>query len=80
MLNYIGPNNGERITLYINGTEVDSATTKDGGPFSAGDGRIVVGRFLTDYDGYYTSLEVDELIFFNSAIVLDDIVALATAI
>ena len=66
--------------MFINGTEVANDTTKAGGPYSAGDGRIVVGRIFTDHDYYYTSLEVDELIFFNSALVLDEIVALATAI
>ena len=28
VLNYIGPNNGEGINIYCNGTEVDSDTTK----------------------------------------------------
>ena len=42
-----------------------SDTTKSGGPYSAGDGRIVVGRCYTDDNGEYASVQVDELIFFN---------------
>ena len=68
MLNYIGPSDGEGIIVYINGTEVASVTTKFGLLFSAGDGRIVVGRRFTDLDGGYASVEVDELIYFNAAL------------
>ena len=77
-MNYIGPNDGEVFHMFIDGTEVANDTTKGSATRSAGDSRIVVGRILTDVDDHYNSLEVDELIFFNSALVLDDIVVLAT--
>ena len=68
MLNYIGPDNGEGIKIYKDGIEVASDTTKVATPRSARDGRIVVGRYYTNYDGYYASVQVDELIYFNSVL------------
>ena len=79
VLNYIGPYNGERITLHINGEEVKSDTTKYGGSYSAGDGRIVVGREYTDKDDRYSSVQIDELVFFNHHLSSAEIAALVTA-
>ena len=50
VLNYIGPNNGEGIMIFINGLLVKSDTTRAGGSYQAEDGRIVVGRYNTDMD------------------------------
>ena len=75
-LNYLGPNIGEGIKIFYDGTEVASDTTKDGGSFPAGDGRIVVGRFFTDTDEKYTSMQVDELLLFNQALSATDIALL----
>ena len=50
-----------------------SDTTKNVQSRSAGDGRIVVGRYFTDMDQWYSSVEVDELVFFNRALTVDDI-------
>ena len=68
VLNYLGPHDGQGIRIYYNGTEVARDTTKATRSFSAGDGRIVVGRFNTDRDNNYASLQVDELIFFNQKV------------
>ena len=68
VLNYIGPSNGEGIRIFYNGAQVASDTSNDGGSHSAGDGRIVVGRYNTGEDGNYASVEVDELIFFNRSL------------
>ena len=67
MLNYIGPNIGEGIRVYINGTEEDSDTTKSSESRSPGDGRVVLGRYI-DSNVYYASVDVDELLFFNEAL------------
>ena len=81
VLNYIGPNDesDEAVTMFFNGTEEDSDTTKDGLPYSPGDGRIVLGRLYTDSDNGYSSVQVDELTFFNRTLTLDEIAALANA-
>ena len=68
VLNYIGPDNGQGIGIYYNGAEVASDTTKTSGSYSAGYGRIVVGRRYTNEDRLYTSVQVDELVFFNVAL------------
>ena len=68
VLNYLGPNNGQGIRMFINGAEVASSTTKTSSSKSAGDGRIVIGRWYTDRDQNYASVQVDELIFFDEAL------------
>ena len=73
MLRYIGPNNGQGIRMLINGEQVDSDKSKYLESFTAGDGRIVVGRRFTDRDQAYASVPVDELIFFNSALTWNEI-------
>ena len=73
VFNYIGPNNGQGIRVYIDGTEVDSNTTKDAHLGSVGDGRIIVGRRYTDSNEKYGSVHLDELIYFNAALTSDDV-------
>ena len=68
VLNYIGADNGEGIKMFIDGSKVTSDTTKTAHSSLAGDGMIVVGRIYTDKDQSYTSVQVDELIFFNRAL------------
>ena len=73
VLNYIGPNNGQGIRIYEDGAEVASDTTKGEGVYPAGDSRIVVGRYYTDRDEYYLSVEVDDPIYFNAALASDEV-------
>ena len=80
VLNYIGPNDGEGIRVYYDGIEVASYTTSGSGLNLSGVGRIVVGREYTDVNFYYTTLHLDELIFFNRSLTSDEITALATAV
>ena len=67
-LNYIGPENGQGIRIYLDGTEVGSRTTKTVLARVAGDGRIVVGRRFTNQDMDYANVQVDELNFFNQSL------------
>ena len=73
MLNYIGPNDGEGIRMFIDGAEVRSSTTGSGRSASVGEGRIVVGRYYPDRDEHYASVQVDELIYFNAALTNEDV-------
>ena len=67
--------------MYVNGVEVDSDTIGFGKSYSrSGDGRIVVGRAHTDQDKLYASVLVDELLFFNQALINDDINKLYTSV
>ena len=65
MLNFSGPNGGEGIRIFYDGQKVTSDTSKTAQSRSAGDGRIVVGRINTDKDDRYSSVQIDELIYFN---------------
>ena len=52
-----------------------SSTTKTGlySTYQPGDGRIVVGRYYTNKDQRYASVELDDLVFFNSSLTVPDI-------
>ena len=73
MVNYIGPSDGEGVSIYYDGAEVASDTTKSAKSKPAGDGRIVVGRRYTKKDCDYASVEVDELIYFNDSLTSDEV-------
>ena len=80
VLNYIGPNDGQGIRIFYDGQEVASDTSKYATSKPAGDGRIVVGRLLTNrnFDHDYASITIDEFIFFNRFLKVDEIETLAT--
>ena len=70
------------ITVFYDGKEVASSTMEDArfGIPPAGDGRIVVGRYYTDTDERYSSVQVDELLFFNQALSPADVIALNNSV
>ena len=76
MVNYIRHNAGQGVRIFFDGEQVKSDTTKGGGPLTSGDGRIVVGRINTEEDKGYTSIQVDELMFFNSSLTTGEIRAI----
>ena len=73
VLNYIGPNSGEGIRIYMDGSEVGSDTSKRVWSGSTGDGRVVIGRYYTDQDKEYSSVHIDELIYFNNSLTNEEI-------
>ena len=68
VLNYIGPDNGQGIRIYEDGVLTGSEVTKSGGTYSAGDGRVVVGRPYVDLNVQHGWVNVDELLFFNQSL------------
>ena len=81
VLNYFGPNNGEGLTVFYDGEKVGGDNSKNEELLSvSGDGRIVVGRRWTDSDREYTSVQVDELIFFNQALSNENINSLDSVV
>ena len=69
MLNFIGPKNEERIIVYNNGEKAASDQTINmNNNFTHGKGRIVIGRHYSELNGKYTSVQLDELLFFNKAL------------
>ena len=66
--------------MYINGEEVETSTIKTRrSSSSAGDGRIVVGRYYTDRDRRYATMQIDELVYFNQTLSEQGINTLAAA-
>ena len=76
MLNYIGPDDGQGIKMFYDGAEVASDTSKTERSNPVREGRIVVGRTYTDKDEAYGSVQVDELIYFNQALIESEIKAI----
>ena len=73
VLNYIGPNNGQGLRVFYNGTQVATDNTKSTALFTSGDGRIVVGRYYTGRRQRYASVEVDKLMFFNHSLSIEQV-------
>ena len=53
--------------------EVASDTTKSGGTWLSGDGRVAVGRWKAYYDNWYGNVDVDEVLFFNQKLTVEEI-------
>ena len=68
VLNYLGPNIGKGIRVYLDGSDRTLGTFMTSAQVPAGDGRIVLGRLYTNGAESYSSVQVDELIFFNQAL------------
>ena len=68
VLNFIGPNDGEGIRVYEDGSLIDRDNTKYNLRRSASNGRISLGRFIARHGTYYASAQVDELMFFNQSL------------
>ena len=73
VLSYIGPNYGQGIRVFKDGVLASYDRSRFSGTYIAGDARLVVGRKYVDRDDYYTSVEIDELIFFNEALSDDEV-------
>ena len=80
ILYYLGSNHGEGIRLYQDGAEVASVANLGSETYGAGDGRIVVGRSITNLDQFYGNIQVDELLLFNQALTPEEIQMLSVAI
>ena len=75
MLNYLGPNDGRGIRIYMDGVLIESDVTKGYGSYNvSGVGRVVVGRSHTEIDSNYAGVDIDELLFFNQKLSSDDII------
>ena len=75
VLNYIALDHTEGIQIYQDGIQKHNDDTKETGTYSAGDGRVVLGKYFTHFpqDDDYEGVEVDELLFFNAALNSDQI-------
>ena len=78
VLNYIGHEDGQGIRIYTDGVQVGTETARSSGSDDAGDGRVAIGRWvLTMSNWQYTSLQLDELMFFNAKLTDSEITILS---
>ena len=75
-VNFIGPNNGEGLRVYHDGKLVANINRKWKYRLSSVDGRIVIGGLGIGFGNRYTSLHVDDLVFFNQPLSEEEIVML----
>ena len=65
-LNYIGPEEGQGMRVYYDGTLTGNISAKTSSTYPAGEGRIFIGRFFLDLDHIgYGNIDLDERLFFN---------------
>ena len=76
MLNFIGPNAGEVIEAFKDGVLRDSQQHGHSNNYADGDGQVVVGKKYADTNNYYAYVELDELIFFNKALLETEVMEL----
>ena len=75
VINFIGVDEGAEA--YIDGRlHVRRANYKKAGRYTRGAGRAVIGRFSTEADRSYTSLEMDDLLLFNQTLTAEEIKSL----
>ena len=64
------------FSLYVNGVLALTDITKYLRNTKFGDGRIVLGRAYSEVNNYYTSMEVDQVEFYNEWLTPQEIVIL----
>ena len=74
VLNYsTSQDRSPRLRAYVNAQE----RLKDSTPYrqdsESGDGRIVLGRAYSEVNDFYTSMEVDEVVFYNEWLDVNEI-------
>ena len=73
VLNFIDPNSGEGIQAFKDGALLSRHQSGSDGDQTIGDGRVVVGRKYPNANNYYAHVEMDELIFFNKALLEEEV-------
>ena len=73
VLNFIGPNSGEGIQAFKDGTLQERDLYDYSGTYTDGEGRVVIGRKYVSISQDYAHVEVDELIFFNQALLEEEV-------
>ena len=66
--------------VFHDRVEVVRDTIKSSDSFPSGNGRVVIGRYFTDQDKEYSSVHIDELIYFNNSLTNDQIELLGRAV
>ena len=72
-MNYFGPNDGQGIRVYQDAELVAIAATLYTQHTSPGDGEIAIGKLHIETPGDYGSVVVDEMVFFEETLGIDEI-------
>ena len=74
-----GPNNGQGMSIYHNGSLVKYDLTKALKNYTGSSGNVIIGKRFTDRDEDYGSVMVDELTFWDRQLLPEEIQAMAAA-
>ena len=74
MLNFIGPE--ERFQVFKDGVLVPGQQTKKYFSRPLGDGRLVLGKRFPHMHNFYSSIDLDELVFFNRKFTEPEVITL----
>ena len=78
VLNYIGPDDGQWIQIYLDGDLIESDITRSSGYYPPGDGRVKLGT--PESPGINAVDDVNELLFFNNSLNDDQIMKIKNMI
>ena len=73
VLNFIGPNGGQGIQAFKDGTLQEHDLYDYSGTYTDGGGQVVVGGRYVSISQDYALVEVDELVFFNKALLEEEV-------
>ena len=73
---FTDPDEEDRFQVFYDGTTSGTRHAFSPTTSSTGSGRVVIGRAFINVDNSYTSLELDELLFFNRALQKQEILTL----
>ena len=68
IMNFIGQDNGQGVRIYYDGELKATETSKYGSKYNPGDGRIVIGRYYSNSNVLYNSVQMDDLLFLNHSL------------
>ena len=80
VLNYIDYHSDEAVQIYLDGEKRTGESVLTGRTDTPSDGRIIIGRKYGNQDGDYSTMELDELALFNSALSSEQIAELYNGI
>ena len=70
---YLGPNNGQGLIVYVNGTAAGRGTTRVADVNQQGNRQLVIGKKFINSDDDYSSVAADELTLWSRELTVQEI-------
>ena len=70
---YLGPNNGQGLIVYVNGTAAGRDATRVADVNQQGNGQLVIGKKFIDSDNDYSSVAVDAMTLWSRELTVQEI-------